>query len=308
MPDPSSPSLTCTSCGAAFERANRMGRKPTLCPPCALDSRRRSGLEWARRNTVAKPVDLSMMLTCRDCGEKFERVSVSGVAPSRCGSCQSSRTHAIRMRRQAERRAAERALREDRPDCPDCGAPIPHPSKGPGRVRCEGCQRKHENRHRKRVYRVRVAVSPPPKWKLVECLGCGTSVEVRRGSKRQRCGPCTEARKKYVTKRWAAENINALRVHWAQRSGRRRALMAGVVRESFSYREVFARDRWVCGICSKKIDPKLKFPHPMSVSLDHLVPLSEGGPHTRANSRAAHLGCNCRRAARGGNEQLALIG
>lgn len=62
--------------------------------------------------------------------------------------------------------------------------------------------------------------------------------------------------------------------------------------ESFSPRAVFDRDGWVCGICCGSIDPEVRYPDPLSVSLDHVVPLSKGGHHTRANTQAAHLKCN----------------
>jgi 5-methylcytosine-specific restriction endonuclease McrA len=68
------------------------------------------------------------------------------------------------------------------------------------------------------------------------------------------------------------------------------------------------RDRWRCGICGKRIGQSFKYPDPRSKSIDHIVPVSQGGDDTAANRRAAHLGCNCGRAARGGNEQLAMIG
>jgi HNH endonuclease len=72
--------------------------------------------------------------------------------------------------------------------------------------------------------------------------------------------------------------------------------------------QILERDRWRCGICRKRIGKKLKWPHPRSASIDHVVPLSEGGDDTAANKRAAHLGCNCGRRNRSGGEQLAMIG
>lgn len=51
----------------------------------------------------------------------------------------------------------------------------------------------------------------------------------------------------------------------------------------------------------------VRFPDPKSPSIDHVVPLAEGGTHDPANLRLTHLGCNARRQARGGNEQLALV-
>jgi 5-methylcytosine-specific restriction endonuclease McrA len=72
--------------------------------------------------------------------------------------------------------------------------------------------------------------------------------------------------------------------------------------------EILERDRWRCGICGQRIGKSFKFPHPRSKSIDHIVPLSQGGDDTAANKRAAHLGCNNGRCNRGGGEQLAMIG
>jgi len=68
--------------------------------------------------------------------------------------------------------------------------------------------------------------------------------------------------------------------------------------ESFDYREIFDRDNWTCGICSEPVDPDLSWPDPLSVSLDHIVPVSRGGKHARDNAQCSHLGCNVRKGAR----------
>lgn len=78
--------------------------------------------------------------------------------------------------------------------------------------------------------------------------------------------------------------------------------------ERFLRQEIYDRDQWRCGICRKSISRELLYPDPMSVSLDHIVPVAEGGAHVRSNVRAAHLYCNKSRGARGGNEQLMLVG
>lgn len=79
--------------------------------------------------------------------------------------------------------------------------------------------------------------------------------------------------------------------------------------EVFDYREIYERDRWVCGVCHRKVDRRLSYPHPKSASLDHIVPLSEDpNGHTRANVRCSHLDCNVRRSNKGGGEQLLLFG
>lgn len=71
--------------------------------------------------------------------------------------------------------------------------------------------------------------------------------------------------------------------------------------------EVFKRDQWRCGICRQKVNPELRYPDPMAPSLDHVVPIAEGGSHEAANLRLTHLRCNVVRRDRGGYEQLALI-
>lgn len=75
----------------------------------------------------------------------------------------------------------------------------------------------------------------------------------------------------------------------------RRARKRGVECERFSSREIFERDGWRCGICEHTVDSKLRYPNPRSASLDHVIPLSKGGGHTRSNTRCSHLECNVRR-------------
>lgn len=92
------------------------------------------------------------------------------------------------------------------------------------------------------------------------------------------------------------------------RNHRQRARVYGVAYEPFNRIEVFDQDGWRCGICHKKIDKRLKFPHPKSVSLDHIVPMFEGGSHTRVNAQAAHFICNSVKGANAVDDQLKLIG
>lgn len=109
------------------------------------------------------------------------------------------------------------------------------------------------------------------------------------------------------SKRWPEDPANKAKRDLI-RTKRRRAVVKGVQAENVDRQVVGERDHWVCGICRHKVDKTLLYPHPMSQSLDHVVPLAEGGPHTYANTRIAHLQCNLVRQDRGGNEQLALLG
>lgn len=84
------------------------------------------------------------------------------------------------------------------------------------------------------------------------------------------------------------------RQHYLDRRARRR----GALREPFTVMEIGARDAWRCGICLADVDPALRYPDPRASSLDHVIPLSEGGNHTRANVQISHLGCNWRKGNR----------
>lgn len=49
----------------------------------------------------------------------------------------------------------------------------------------------------------------------------------------------------------------------------------------------------VCGICGKPVDKSLKFPHPLSPTVDHIIPISKGGhPSEMDNLQLAHMCCN----------------
>lgn len=49
----------------------------------------------------------------------------------------------------------------------------------------------------------------------------------------------------------------------------------------------------VCGICGKPVDFGLKFPHPLSPCIDHIIPVAKGGhPSDIDNLQLAHFCCN----------------
>lgn len=53
-----------------------------------------------------------------------------------------------------------------------------------------------------------------------------------------------------------------------------------------------------CHICTLPINLALAYPHPLSLSLDHLLPRSRGGSDDVSNLRPVHLRCNLSRGAR----------
>lgn len=89
---------------------------------------------------------------------------------------------------------------------------------------------------------------------------------------------------------------------------RRRARLRDAFVERVVRRKIFERDRWRCHICNKPTRRTAVVPHPLAPTLDHLIPLADGGTHEPANVRTAHYRCNSIKGDRGGNEQLMLIG
>lgn len=86
---------------------------------------------------------------------------------------------------------------------------------------------------------------------------------------------------------------------------RHRIRLENAIVEEVSPREIFKRDGWRCQICGERVNPKLKYPHPFSASLDHIIPLSLGGTHERKNLQLAHLKCN-QKKNNGGQPRIKL--
>ena len=64
--------------------------------------------------------------------------------------------------------------------------------------------------------------------------------------------------------------------------------------EEINIMEIFERDNWICQICQRQVEKNLKWPNAGFASLDHVIPLSRGGTHTKDNLQLAHLTCNLR--------------
>lgn len=77
-------------------------------------------------------------------------------------------------------------------------------------------------------------------------------------------------------------------------SRKRRAIMEKG--DDIRHLDIFVRDEWKCGICEQLIDKYLRGDAWMRATLDHIIPLSDGGLHVFENVQAAHWLCNMRKS------------
>lgn len=220
------------------------------------------------------------------------------------------------------------------PSCAECGGPIIHTGRGrPRRFCATECEARAGNRAlRRRRLPIR---DPNPESR--NCAFCGTPFVPRRRDQiycsNEKAAPycairaynarvasgeplrqveqqkiCQECGKTFTAyksnARWCSGQCR--RRFTAREESRRR----GPVRpESVPYtdREIFERDGWRCHLCRKKVDPNVSRRLPDGASIDHLVPLSDGGSDNPANVATAHNRCNREKGVRAMGEQLRLV-
>lgn len=135
--------------------------------------------------------------------------------------------------------------------------------------------------------RQRKAYQPRPP---IPCAECGA--EFHRVNQSRRCPACRLAheekrRGRTGAVRLAARNAGDRSIHW---------------------RPLGERDGWRCHICGGKVQQKPGTAHePKGATVDHLVPIADGGEHEWHNVALAHRRCNISRGARG-TTQLRLVG
>ncbi len=91
------------------------------------------------------------------------------------------------------------------------------------------------------------------------------------------------------------EQITQYKNEWSRINGsghRARAKRFGVKYTNINKTAIFERDKWICGLCGELVDKIFVFPHPLSPSLDHILPLSRGGDHVEDNCQCSHFCCN----------------
>ena len=109
-----------------------------------------------------------------------------------------------------------------------------------------------------------------------------------------------------VQAKWRAANPEAIR----ELNHRYRLSKRSVVSEPYTLAEIYDRDKGICQICHKRVNPRLKRPSVRGPSIDHIIPLAQGGNNTRANVQLAHYSCNTKKShfTVPSGEQLRIVG
>lgn len=89
---------------------------------------------------------------------------------------------------------------------------------------------------------------------------------------------------------------------------KRRVSKMGIGYENFNPIKVFQRDGYRCQMCGRKTRPDFNQWHPLYPHLDHIVPLSIGGEHSKANTQCLCRECNMAKGNHGNGDQMRLFG
>jgi hypothetical protein len=131
---------------------------------------------------------------------------------------------------------------------------------------------------------------PPQRPAGLPCKFCGGPTEK---SGRVQCDACIKGRKNEL---WHSKKYA-----YAKRT---------TAKGDYTPDGIYKRDGWRCQLCDGKVDRRLKFPHPRSPSIDHVIPIACGGTDEAANVQLAHFRCNVSKGNRVNinGEQLRLVG
>lgn len=73
-------------------------------------------------------------------------------------------------------------------------------------------------------------------------------------------------------------------------------------------KKIYATQR-VCAICGQPVDFRLKWPDPLSPTIDHIIPVAKGGhPSDINNLQLAHFTCNRQKSDKLINQKYVKVG
>jgi hypothetical protein len=218
-----------------------------------------------------------------------------------------------------------------------CLARVPYAGRGRPRY-CDACRREKLREQWNRSGRDRYARGyRKPRQSRLCSGGCGRRVNYRpeRGSREQPvCRDCRKRARQHVCEQCGAPfeafgkprpgkshkfcsdcRAVARRRRGNSRSSSKVSSRARKLRHTLTWdfvtdEQIFERDEGVCRVPECDLGPirfNLKCPHPLSPTIDHIIPLSRGGTDTAPNKRSAHWLCNVRRGNRMHPDDLQVL-
>jgi 5-methylcytosine-specific restriction endonuclease McrA len=202
------------------------------------------------------------MATERHCVDCRESMGIVHALTLRCSTCRQEHRRQVAKgwKSRADRGTRCRSRRRTLRPCPRCGGDFWPWANGVSHARkfcCKAAPRPKLPKQRRTVQ---------PK----ECVWCH---ETFAGVNARQTACSKTCRQRYQSRR---------------RKLRLRGLNPTVMPIAALYR----RDDGICGICNRPVDKGLRYPHPMSATIDHVVPITKGGEHEPHNLQLAHARCN----------------
>ena len=258
----------CRICGAEFTDSKNGGKTAKQCcsPRCAS--------EWQHQQ-------LRHEFVCKHCGKTYKTAYINRNQYCSNG-CRFNAWHAKALQHKAEREAGVgKFCKIYFIKCIECGKLFSAHTRAKS-----VCGTECQSAINRRAYEACNEHKHEPI--MATCARCGRKFTYRRFNQERLY--CSKNCARRASEEADPERYAGIK---AKARHKRRALQEsnGPI-EAINPMDVFKRDGWRCGICGRKVNPKLKFPHPQSVSLDHIVALAAGGSHTWDNVQCAHFTCN----------------
>lgn len=103
---------------------------------------------------------------------------------------------------------------------------------------------------------------------------------------------CPECHKAFIGRQASAIYCTDTCRHKRKKAEREKLQKIFATKSAKFKQKIYFRDEGLCGVCGEPILLSHKYPHPESLTLDHIVPLSKGGAHSQYNIQLAHWTCN----------------